>query len=146
MEPNDLKRVAEDVLPQMEKFLESPEEKRLRRVRAGVVVAATGIGAALLILLMSMQAHDFFQFIPLGLIVFLIGLGMIINGLAFTIPRKGLLDRTAEANAQKELEMRNGAYANPPAALAGQGQNTNDLMVGRPSVTEHTTHHLKRES
>src|SRR4029079_13752291 len=46
MYPNDLKRVSEDVLPQMEKFLESPEEKRLRRVRAGVVVAATGIGAA----------------------------------------------------------------------------------------------------
>lgn len=143
MEPNDLKRVAEDVLPQMENFLESPEEKRLRRVRAGVVVAATGIGAALLILLMSMQAHDFFQFTPLGLIVFLIGLGMIINGLAFTIPRKGLLDRTAEAKAQKELELRNSAYPNPPAALGGQGQTTNDLMVARPSVTEHTTHQLK---
>jgi hypothetical protein len=28
MEPDDLKRVAEDVLPQIEKFLESPEEKR----------------------------------------------------------------------------------------------------------------------
>jgi F0F1-type ATP synthase assembly protein I len=147
MEPDDLKRVAEDVLPQIEKFLESPEEKRLRRVRAGVIVAASGVGAALLILLMSMQAHDFFQFIPLGLIVFLIGLGMIINGLAFTIPRKGLLDRTGEAKAQQELEMRNGAYANPPAApLGGQGQTTNDLMIARPSVTEHTTHQLKRES
>lgn len=144
MEPDDLKRVAEDVLPQMEKFLESPEEKRLRRVRAGVIVAASGVGAALLILLMSMQAHDFFQFIPLGLIVFLVGLGMIINGLAFTIPRKGLLDRTGEAKAQKELEMRNGAYANPTsAALGGQGQTTNDLMIARPSVTEHTTHRLK---
>ena len=36
----DLEHVAEDVLPQMEKFLESPEEKRLRRVRAGVITAA----------------------------------------------------------------------------------------------------------
>ncbi|MEO7971499.1 MAG: zinc ribbon domain-containing protein [bacterium] len=143
MEPNDLKRVAEDVLPQMEKFLESPEEKRLRRVRAGVVVAATGIGAALLISLLSLGSHDLIPFIALGVITFLIGLGMILNGLAFTVPKKGLVDRTAEANAQKELEMRNGAYANPPAALAGQGQTTNDLMVGRPSVTEHTTHHLK---
>src|SRR6059058_5049747 len=44
----DLKRIAEDVLPQIEKFLESPEEKRLRRMRAGVVVAATGLGATLL--------------------------------------------------------------------------------------------------
>jgi hypothetical protein len=144
MEPNDLKRVAEDVLPQMEKFLESPEEKRLRRVRAGVVVAATGIGAALLIFLMSLGAHDLIPFIALGVITFLIGLGMILNGLAFTIPKKGLLDRTEEAKAQKELELRNGAYANPPAAaLGGQAQTTNDLKIARPSVTEHTTHQLK---
>lgn len=146
MEPNDLKRVAEDVLPQMEKFLESPEEKRLRRVRAGVVIAATGIGAALLIFLLSVGSHDLIPFIALGVITFLIGLGMILNGLAFTIPKKKVLDRTAEAEAQKELEMRNGAYANSPPALVGQGQTTNDLMIARPSVTEHTTHHLKRES
>src|SRR2546430_14442941 len=49
----DLKRVAEDVLPQLEKFLESYEEKRLRRVRAGVVVAASGIGTWILGLIMS---------------------------------------------------------------------------------------------
>jgi hypothetical protein len=144
MEPDDLKRVAEDVLPQIEKFLESPEEKRLRRVRAGVVTAATGIGAALLIFLLSVGAHDLIPFISLGVITFLIGLGMIINGLAFTIPRKALLDRTAEAKAQKELEMRNGSYSSPTATpLAAQSQTTNDLMGSRPSVTEHTTHQLK---
>jgi hypothetical protein len=144
MEPDDLKRVAEDVLPQIEKFLESPEEKRLRRVRAGVVTAATGIGAALLIFLLSVGAHDLIPFISLGVITFLIGLGMIINGLAFTIPRKALLDRTAEAKAQKELEMRNGSYTSPTfAPLAAQSQTTNDLMGSRPSVTEHTTHQLK---
>jgi hypothetical protein len=88
MEPNDLKRVAEDVLPQLEKFLESPEEKRLRRVRAGVVVAATGVGVALLIFLLSVGTQDLIPFIALGVIAFLIGLGMTINGLAFTIPRK----------------------------------------------------------
>ncbi len=143
MEPDDLKLVAEDVLPQMEKFLESPEEKRLRRVRAGVVVAATGMGAALLIFLLSLGSHDLIPFIALGVITFLIGLGMILNGLAFTIPKKAMLNRTAEAKAQKELELRNGAYPNPPAALGGQGQTTNDLMIARPSVTEHTTHQLK---
>ena len=143
-EPDDLRRVAEDVLPQIEKFLESPEEKRLRRVRAGVVVAATGVGSGLLILLMSINAHDLIPFISLGVITFLIGLGMIINGLAFTIPKKGLLDRTAAAKAQKELEMKNSSYQNPIAAsLGGQDQTTNDLMAARPSVTEHTTHQLK---
>ena len=144
MEPDDLKRVAEDVLPQIEKFLESPEEKRLRRVRAGVVVASTGIGAALLIFLLSLGSHDLIPFIALGVITFLIGLGMIINGLAFTIPKRALFDRTAEAKAQKELEMKSGSYSIPTAAaLGGQGQTTNDLMAARPSVTEHTTHQLK---
>ncbi|MEP6741601.1 MAG: hypothetical protein ABJB61_03810 [bacterium] len=144
MEPDDLKRVAEDVLPQIEKFLESPEEKRLRRVRAGVVTAATGIGAALLIFLMSLGAHDLIPFIALGVITFLIGLGMVINGLAFTVPRKRMLDLTEEAKTQKELEMHYGSYAIPAAQLAQPGQTTNELLEARPSVTEHTTHQLKQ--
>ena len=82
----ELKQVAEDVLPQIAKFLESPEEKRLRRVRAGVVTAAIGLGGALLIFLMSMNAHDLIPFISLGIITFLIGIGLVINGLAFTYP------------------------------------------------------------
>src|SRR6266704_583095 len=49
----DLKRVAEDILPQIEKFLESYEEKRLRRVRAGVITASAGLGAAIFMILMS---------------------------------------------------------------------------------------------
>src|SRR5712692_134424 len=54
---HELKRVAEDVLPQIEKFLESYEEKRLRRVRAGVIVAASGLGAGILGLIMSAVLH-----------------------------------------------------------------------------------------
>jgi hypothetical protein len=145
---HDLKRVAEDVLPQIEKFLESPEEKRLRRVRAGVVVAASGLGAALLIFLMSLEAHDLLPFVALGLITFFIGLGLVINGFAFTIPRKTLADRSAEAQSQKELEagLQSASSVNP---LSSFSQSTNDLaeandrMIGRPSVTEHTTHQLK---
>jgi hypothetical protein len=91
-------------LPQIEKFLESPEEKRLRRVRAGVVVAASGLGAALLILLMSLKDHDLMPFISLGVAAFLIGLGLVINGLAFTVPRKTIVDRSDDADAQRELE------------------------------------------
>src|SRR6185369_3315944 len=41
---HELKKIAEDVLPEIEKFLESPEEKKLRRIRAGVIVAASGLG------------------------------------------------------------------------------------------------------
>src|ERR1041385_370560 len=49
----DLERVAEDVLPQIEKFLESHEEKRLRRMRAGMIVSSIGLGATVALLLMS---------------------------------------------------------------------------------------------
>jgi hypothetical protein len=57
-----------------------------------------------------------------------------------------VLDRTAEANALKELEMRNNSYPNPTAAVpCAQGQTTNDLSSARLSVTEHTTHQLKQK-
>jgi hypothetical protein len=47
-----MERFAHSVLPQVEKFLESPEEKRLRRLRAGTITAlvslAVGIPSLLL--------------------------------------------------------------------------------------------------
>jgi hypothetical protein len=143
---SDLRRVAEDVLPQIEKFLESPEEKRLRRVRAGVVIAASGLGAALLILLMSLKDHDLMPFISLGIAAFLIGLGLVINGLAFTVPRKTITDRSDDADAQRELEAMAAQSGYAANQLSGSSQTTNDLpsadFAARPSVTEHTTHHL----
>src|SRR5215510_6058578 len=74
----ELKKVAEDVLPEIEKFLESYEEKRLRRVRSGVVVAASGLGATAFMLLMSAVAHGpdaetFIGVSGLGVATFLIG-------------------------------------------------------------------------
>jgi hypothetical protein len=140
----DLERVAEDVLPQLEKFLESPEEKRLRRVREGVVTAAIGLGSTLLLFLMSLNQHDLIPFISLGLITFLIGLGLMINGVAFTIPRKKIDDRSDEAQSQRELESTSASNQ-----LSSFPQSTNDSLnstariAGRPSVTEHTTHQLK---
>jgi len=38
----ELAKVTRKVLPEIEKFLESPEEKRLRRVRGGTMVASIG--------------------------------------------------------------------------------------------------------
>ena len=144
----DLKQVAEDVLPEIEKFLESPEEKRLRRIRAGVVSAGIGLGGALLFFLMSLKDHEVFPFISLGVVLFLIGIGLVINGLAFTIPRKGIDDRSDEADSQRELESRMES-AFPANQLSPFSQPTNDLpsssnqIVSGASVTEHTTHQLK---
>jgi Domain of unknown function (DUF6249) len=130
----DLKRVAENVLPHIEKFLESPAEKRLRRMRAGVILAAVGLG----ITLAGVFEGGAF---PLGggLIVFLIGLGILINGLLFTVPGKKILDRSAEAAAQNALD---GAQVGSTSEL-DQSPGIADLSVS--SVTEHTTHQLKIE-
>jgi hypothetical protein len=97
--------------------------------------------------LLSINAHDLIPFISLGVIAFLIGLGLVINGLAFTIPRKTIADRSADAKSQRELEAR-AQSASPANQLSGSSQTTNDLpspdsrIAAPSSVTEHTTHHL----
>src|SRR5215217_2975265 len=74
----DLERVAEDVLPHFEKFLESPEERRLRRIRAGVITAAIGLGATIVTFVMAMDKGDLLPLVTPAFITFLAGLGMII--------------------------------------------------------------------
>jgi hypothetical protein len=150
----DLKRVAEDVLPQIEKFLESYEEKRLRRVRAGVIVAATGLGAAGLGFMMLGINHfadieAAVMVLGLGTITFTIGLGLVLNGLLFTQPNKKLEDRSSEARSQNLLDARPAAVqlrAGIEVPPTFKSQTTSNLTpAAGSSITEHTTHHLKSE-
>ena len=149
----DLKRVAEDVLPQIEKFLESYEEKRLRRVRAGVIVAASGLGTGLLGLAMALalsgpDVESALVIIGLGAVAFAIGLGLVLNGVAFTRPRKGLEDLSPDARSQNLLDT---GYGSPQSrsgsdAPSFRSQTTSNLSSAPgSSVTEHTTHHLKTD-
>jgi hypothetical protein len=150
----DLKRVAEDVLPQIEKFLESYEEKRLRRIRAGVIVAASGFGTGILGLIMSLVLHggdveSALMVVGLGSIAFAIGFGLMLNGVLFTRPKKGLEDLSSDARSQNLLDagytapqLRSSAEA-PPSF---RSQTTSNLApASGSSVTEGTTHHLKTE-
>jgi len=138
----ELKQVAEDVLPQIEKFLESYEEKRLRRVRIGVVTAAAGLGGAIFMLLMSAFIRDADALVGvsgLGVATFLIGLGLIINALYFTKPRNQMEDHSSDASAQNLLDA---GYAAPPL----RSPTTSNLaQASGASITEHTTHHLKSD-
>jgi len=138
----ELKQVAEDVLPQIEKFLESYEEKRLRRVRIGVVTAAAGLGGAIFMLLMSAFIRDADALVGvsgLGVATFLIGLGLIINALYFTRPRNQMEDHSPDARAQNLLDA---GYAAPPL----RSPTTSNLaQASGSSITEHTTHHLKSD-
>jgi hypothetical protein len=148
----DLKRVAEDVLPQIEKFLESYEEKRLRRVRAGVIIAASGLGTGLLGMALALalsgpDAESALGIVGLGAVAFALGLGFVLNGVAFTRPRKGLEDLSSEARAQNLLDT---GYTSPQLKSGEttptfRSQTTSNLAQSANSVTEHTTHHLKNQ-
>ena len=132
----ELKKVAEDVLPQIEKFLESPAEKRLRRMRVGTILASIGLGAAISLTFVAVatRKEEFLFLAGIGFINFFIGLGFILNGVFLTTPKKSLFDRSSDAESQRVLD----------------GGNTNDLRLAEPpsqfaSVTEHTTHHLQEK-
>ena len=135
--PEDLAVVAEDVLPELEKFLESPEEKRLRRMRAGTVMSSIGFGTAFAISIAAivMKDDDVFFLAALGLVLFFIGLGFILNGVFLTVPKKSLKDRSFDADRQRALD----------------SGTTNDLVLPpassgfNPSVVENTTRHLEKK-
>lgn len=140
-----LKKVAEDVLPEIEKFLESPEEKRLRRVRTGTIITCVGLGAAIAFSIIASRGDkDLAVLAGLGFVTFLIGLGFVINGLLFTVPKRSLSDKSTEADRQRELDT---DYNSPNNQIDAQ---TNDLNLPEAnnlfsSVTEETTRHLKEK-
>ena len=151
----ELKRVADHVLPQIEKFLESAKEKRLRRVRSGVILAASGVGGSALGLIMSaaMKALERpgdieagFWLMGLGVTACAIGVGFVLNGLLFTEPRAGDKDSSPD-NWQNLLEAKQSRVqlaSNIDGPDAIRSQTTSNL--NHPSsVTDHTTLHLKSE-
>jgi hypothetical protein len=134
MSTRELATVAEDVLPEIEKFLESPQEKRMRRVRTGTTITSVGLGVAISFALLSIFAkEDLFVLAALGVVVFFLGLGFVVNGLLLTIPKKSLPDRLTESPDQHIVDT--------------SKSSTNELQFPEKntelsSVTEHTTRHL----
>ncbi|HEY0324215.1 MAG TPA: zinc ribbon domain-containing protein [Pyrinomonadaceae bacterium] len=136
---DDLKKVAEDVLPQIEKFLESPQERRLRRIRQGVVTAMCGLGGALFFLLLSFKEHDLVFMIMAGVATFLIGLGIVLNGLLFTIPKEQPAQRSLDAAKEETERYIKSADTREELPTARQ------MSMPVSSVTEHTTHRLPND-
>jgi hypothetical protein len=147
-----MERFAHSVLPEVQKFLESPEEKRLRRLRSGTITAlvglAVGIPALLFFLVDEHGPHVLLGWLTVfALITFATGLALLINGLLFSKPRTEIADLSSSALAQDLLD---GGYARPPAGArteAGplRAPTTSNLVHPPGSVTEHTTLHLKSE-
>ncbi len=85
----DLKKITEDVLPEINKFLETPEESRLRRIRQGSLISFVGLGATIGFGLVSvLVGSDLIIMSGFGLITLFIGLAYLINGFFFTLPAK----------------------------------------------------------
>lgn len=131
---NELAVVAEEILPQIEKFLESPEQKRLRRMRTGVILAGIGLGTTIGISLVSlaMADPDVIFLAALGAVTFFLGIAFILNGIFLTVPRTEIQDKSAEAVGQAELDEMNFRELSEPATVFS-------------SVTENTTKHLKEK-
>lgn len=134
----DLSTVAEEVLPQIEKFLESPAERRLRRIRIGTILSSIGAGAAFGISLVTifLGEWDLLIIAGLGIVCFFLGLGFILNGMYLTLPRTSLPDGSSSNDSQPELDSENDL----PSDL-----NFPEAKALFPSVTEHTTKSLDRE-
>jgi hypothetical protein len=133
----DLKHIGNYVLPQLSSFLESAEEKRLKLVRAGIILTSVGAAASLLFVVLSavINEHVFLALSASGLVPFLLGLGLVINGLYFTLPHKKPIAPAEDGSSQKEL----GGSTSPRKELT-----TAQPLTVPASVTEHTTYNLPR--
>ena len=132
----ELAKVVEEVLPQVEKFLESPQERRLRRLRAGLVMQAIGIGSALFFLLYSFQEEDKLPATGLGVIVFLLGLAMFLNGRYLTVSTSSSRDDEERARLRDSLDR-------PRLDTGRLLQESSAYPAPPPSVVEHTTRQLR---
>ena len=153
-DPRSMRRFARYVLPKIDKFLESDEERRLRRLRSGVITALIGLAVGIPAVLLTTVnlPNDFLVFVGYMIVsaavAFATGLGLLINGLLFSRPRKGVEDEAAHARLQSLLDQEHAAppmRSNNQAAPLFRSQTTSNLAQSPGSVTEQTTHHLKTE-
>lgn len=131
-----LNELLESALPEMEKFLESPEEKRLRRLREGSLIGFIGLGVAIGFSIAGYFNDSLFFFAALGAVTLFIGLAFILNGMFFTIPKKTLESKSQDAERQRQLD--------------SNITDTNELVLPESnfehaSVIEETTRQLKEK-
>ncbi len=134
----ELAKVASGVLPEIEKFLESPEERRMRRMRVGLLLSSIGAGVAIGLSVAAVLAgeRDMFFMAGLGVVAFFLGLGFILNGFFLTVPKRSLLEGSADTEPPREPSLPGTTPAEVQLLQAPA-----DVLF--PSVTEHTTQHLE---
>jgi hypothetical protein len=138
--------------PQAERLFESPrerrerlrrrdEQQRLARLRGGTLTAAVGLGLIMLFQLLRIMDNRAVILVGPSILVLLIGLGVIVNGLLFTVPKSSKALDAAPDAAPPRPDDNNTSELDAPRA---------ELDAASPSfiptsVTEHTTRHLRGE-
>ena len=134
----ELTTVAAAVLPEVEKFLESPEEKRMRRMRVGLLLSSIGAGVAIgvPIAAVMMGERDMLFLAALGVVAFFLGIGFMLNGYFLTVPKRSLPDTDDAARTNHSP-----TFPAPATEELRLPQAPAEALF--PSVTEHTTQHLE---
>jgi hypothetical protein len=102
-----------------------------------VVTSSIGLGATVFFFLMSQSQKDVVFLTGLGVTAFLIGLGLIINALLFTVPKQYV------SNAPMNTRRRDLIEEAPDRVIALRRElTTAEPLSPPPSITEQTTHHL----
>jgi hypothetical protein len=140
--------------PQAERLFESPperrerlrrrdEEQRLARLRGGTITSAVGLGLIMLFQLLRIMDDRAVILVGPSILVLLIGLGVIVNGLLFTIPKSSrLLDTAPDDSAPPRTSDNTTSELDTPRGEL----NAADSSFIPTSVTEHTTRHLHGEA
>ena len=122
----------------------TPEIKRYNEIKAGVIVSCVGIGVSIFLhFIMHAIANqnprdaELLNSIWLaGVIPFMVGLGLIINGAVVSKRMVAVMER--EQNKTKSLEEGTG-----PAPRSLRSADTNEFIPANYSVTDSTTRHLE---
>jgi hypothetical protein len=143
------------IVPEVEKLFETPQERNLRQqrqdeqqrlslLRGGTITASVGFGMILLFLFVSMTDEKFLILIGPSLLVLMIGLGIVVNGLFFTVP-KGLKAAKLPAEVPEQFRDELSGYTEPKNLFTPHQPPFPHL-----SVVENTTRNLveseKRET
>ncbi len=103
----------------------------------GTITASVGLGLVVLFLLLSLAEGRALFLTGPSLLVFLIGLGVVINGLWFTVPKQSMPDRSLGWHRQDGLEGALRRVTGEQGELSASGPSAQPI-----SVTEQTTQHL----
>ncbi len=144
--------------PEAEKLFESPrerrerlrrhdEEQRLARLRGGTITAAVGLGLVILFQLLRVVDDRAVILVGPSILVLLVGLGVLVNGLLFTVPKwtRQLPDSAPDLlpDSAPRTSLPDNTTSELDAPRGELGAAGSAFIPA--SVTEHTTRHLRGE-